>query len=80
MKTELQWQLSHLSVHDGSTVYSAEIEEANGLLGAESYKRTIEGDFWSVEWSIDEVDWPVPEVSSNVTCQHKLMSRKVLQG
>jgi hypothetical protein len=55
--------LSHLSVHDGSTVYSAEIEEVNEMLSEQSYKRTVDGGFWDVQWSLDEAEWPVPEVS-----------------
>jgi len=59
----LNWKLSHLSVHDGSTVYSAEMEDTAGLMGANSYKRTMNGDFWDVDWGMSDSEWPVPEVS-----------------
>ena len=50
-------------MHDGSTVYSAEIEQARDLMGADSLSRTTDGDFWHVEWSLSDAEWPIPSVS-----------------
>jgi uncharacterized protein YabE (DUF348 family) len=56
-------QLSHLSVHDGSTVLSTPLDHIDRMASPDSWEALRrKNEFWDLEWTLSNSVWPAVPV------------------